>query len=194
MSMICMYRALTADDVRRARADDEFLDTLLTQSIDAAYEIQIAEIRRHKQHPADRESVQTRKSAAAGTDKLLNIDKLWHGLHWLLCENAWSGPEPLTHAIIGGNDIGEDRGYGPARLVDTSMVTEVAAALGDLDHEALRRRFDPNAMAAAQLYPLQGRWADEPGIIDELLDAFDKLRTFFVAAAHCGDAVLIWLT
>ena len=49
-------------------------------------------------------------------------------------------------------------------------------------------------MAAAQLYPLQGRWADEPDIIDELLDAFDKLRTFFVAAAHRGDAVLIWLT
>jgi hypothetical protein len=190
MSMVCMYRALSLQDAERVHGDNALLSSLLTQSVEEVFDE-----RRRQGQPlrSDAARSQQPRSAAVATATLLNIDKLWHGLHWLLCQDALGGPEPLSNAVFGDIEVGEDRGYGPARLLDPGGTAEVAAALADLDVQEIRRRFDPKAMAAAQLYPLHGQWSDEPDIIDELLDAFVKVRAFFASAARRGDAVLIWL-
>lgn len=189
--MVCMYRALSPEDAERVRRDDTLLRSLMAQSVEEGFE----EWRqRQQQLRAAGAQPQQPPSAAIATSTLLNIDKLWHGLHWLLCQDAVGGPEPLSSTVFGGIEVGEDLGYGPARIVDPGGTAEVAAALADLDDQEIRRRFDPKTMAAAQLYPLQERWTNEPEIISELLDAFDKVRALFAAASRRGDAVLIWLS
>ncbi len=51
------------------------------------------------------------------SDEFLDLDKAWHGLHWLLTGTADDTDTPAGQAILGGTEIGEDKGYGPSRLL-----------------------------------------------------------------------------
>jgi hypothetical protein len=97
----------------------------------------------------------------------------------------------LKHAVLGGEAVGGDLGYGPARLVDAKTVTKVAASLATLDETDLRRRFDPRTMVNAKIYCVG---TDDDDMIDLLLYAFGKVRELFAAAATRRAAVLVWLT
>ena len=47
----------------------------------------------------------------------LNIDKDWHGLHFLLTGEPYPNETPLAKAILGGTEIGDDISFGPARYL-----------------------------------------------------------------------------
>src|SRR4051812_41190420 len=113
----------------------------------------------------------------------VDADKAWHGIHWLLTGSADEtqpaaatrglfrrrtattvGPEGM--AVLGGEPIGEDNGYGPARVLRPDEVVAVAEALRPLTPEVLGHRMDSAAMAAAELYP--GIW-DEEDVYEEYL-------------------------
>jgi hypothetical protein len=121
------------------------------------------------------------------------IDKAWGGLHYLLCSVMDAGRKPLGLAVLGGTEIGEDHGYGPARYLSASRVKAVAAALSTVTHETLRQRYDAAAMNEAGVYP--GRWDDghNSDSLDWLLQAFDDLRHFYQRAADRGNAVIKYL-
>jgi hypothetical protein len=52
-----------------------------------------------------------------------DLDKAWHGIHWLLTGTADSGSEPLCYLLAGGTQIGDiDVGYGPARSFSAEEV------------------------------------------------------------------------
>lgn len=165
MSMVCMYRMLTADEARRVRGGEDYLMSLTAPEVDEPVE--------------------------SGGGPVLDIHKSWHGLHWLLCQDARDGPEPLKQAVLGGEEIGEDLGYGPARLVDAATVRAVAAALAAISRDTLQQRFNPKAMAAAQIYAFDAGDADWRA---DFLDAFDGVKRLFSDAASRGHSVLIWLT
>ncbi len=46
-------------------------------------------------------------------DGRLNMDKEWHGIHFLLTGEPWPVDHPLGMAIFGADDIGDNLGYGP---------------------------------------------------------------------------------
>src|ERR1700722_3238791 len=53
----------------------------------------------------------------------LDVDKAWHGLHFLLTGTAWEGAPPLDFIVKGGRQIGDvDVGYGPARAFSSADV------------------------------------------------------------------------
>jgi hypothetical protein len=199
MSMICKYRTLLGDEARRARADEDYLMSLIYPVVDA--EVAAMTRKARKRMPAGIRTLLNLTGARmptldaepveSGGGPVLDIHKSWHGLHWLLCQSAWDGPEPLKHAVLGGHEIGEDLGYGPARLVDAATVRAVAAALTGISHSTLQQRFNPKAMAAAEIYafdPADADWRDD------FLDAFERVKQFFADAAGRGDSVLIWLS
>jgi hypothetical protein len=199
MSMICKYRTLTADEARRVRADEDYLESLTAPEVDAvsmemtrkAMARMPAGIRTLLSLSGARMPKLDGEPVESGSSPVLDIHKSWHGLHWLLCQEPWGGPEPLKHAVIGGEEIGEDMGYGPARLVDAKTVGAVAAALAAISRDTLSQRFDPKAMAAAQIYAFDAEDADWR---DDFLDAFDRVKQFFGDAAGRGRSVLIWLS
>lgn len=122
----------------------------------------------------------------------VDLDKAWHGIHWLLTRTAWGGDPPLAWAIVGGEDIGDDMGYGPARVVTPEQVREVAAALASLDDAGLAQRYDPEAMQAQQIYPTV--WTrDGEEALGYLQHYFHVLARFYADAAQRGDAVLQWI-
>jgi hypothetical protein len=139
------------------------------------------------------QKVDSRPIPDGGLGERICIDKAWGGLHYLLCSVTDTGRQSLSLAVLGGTEIGEDHGYGPARYLSASQVKAVAAALSAMTHETLRQRYDAAAMNEAGVYP--GRWEDghDNDSLDWLLQAFDELRRFYQGAADRGNAVIKYL-
>lgn len=120
----------------------------------------------------------------------IDVDKAWHGIHFLLCGQAEGGEPPLSDAVLGGTVIDEDLGYGPARFLTAGQVKQVAVALEAIDSATLASRFDPAAMSAQQVYPQM--WSAGQEALDYLLEAYNRLREFYARAGTSGYAVLLF--
>jgi hypothetical protein len=123
----------------------------------------------------------------------VSIDKAWHGIHYLLTGTAYGGTGPLSWAVFGGEAIGEDLGYGPARLLAPEPLAAVAAALKEIDVESFRSRYSPEAMEAAQVYPddIWVREGDEA--LDYLVSYYQLMVDFYAGAASRGDGAVLFL-
>lgn len=124
-------------------------------------------------------------------DRVLDIDKAWHGLHFLMTHEAHGGGGPLSLPILGGTAIGDDMGYGAPRYLDAPQVKEAAEALAALPVDELRQRFKPAELEEAYIYPT-GIWEDEGDeAFEYLAHWYAQLQLFYAAAAGRGDAVLL---
>jgi hypothetical protein len=130
--------------------------------------------------------------AAAPPELALDLDKAWHGLHYLLASAKWQVSDGAGSAVLGGQPIGEDNGYGPARVLEPDLVREVSVGLAAIDVDRLRARFDPEAMTELDIYP--GPWRDPADFDRFLAPRFIGLCDFYRDAAAAGDAVLLGLT
>jgi hypothetical protein len=122
----------------------------------------------------------------------LDLDKSWHGLHFLLTATAWDGSYPLSFLCKGGEEIGEDFGYGPARLVAAPDTALLAATLNQQEPGNFVKAFSKASFKSAEIYPHV--WSsDEPE--DELRKWYEEtyrdLRQFIADAASSGKAILV---
>jgi hypothetical protein len=97
----------------------------------------------------------------------------------------------LGQAVLGGDALGEDLGYGPCRFLTPEQVRVTADALTDLSVPGFRGRYDPAALNAASVYP--GHWED-PDNREWVAGAFQKVSEYFREAAAAGEAMLLYLT
>ncbi|MDG4780721.1 YfbM family protein [Micromonospora sp. WMMD961] len=126
-------------------------------------------------------------------DPELDLGKSWHAVHYLITGSAWGlGDGAAGAAILGGAEIGEDGGYGPARLLGPDAVRAVATELNALDVETLRTRYDADAMATADIYPIG--WTNDEAEFDNLVVHLVELSQFYRTAADNGQAVLLAIT
>lgn len=124
--------------------------------------------------------------------KHLDIDKSWHAIHYMLNGSTWDGEGPLALAVLGGEEIGEDVGYGPARYLVPAQVKAISAALSLLRPQEFSAKFHPSALDAAEIYP-QG-WHDAgPEALEYVVRYYGLLSSFYQSAAERGDAVLAYL-
>lgn len=126
-----------------------------------------------------------------------DLDKAWHGIHWLLTGSADGGDEPLCYLLAGGKQVGDvDVGYGPARALTSEQVEAWDAALSQIARDELSRRFDPKAMLDAAIYPqIWGRsLKGVEDTLDYLLQAYAGLRDFVAAARREGSGLVVYLS
>jgi uncharacterized protein DUF1877 len=124
----------------------------------------------------------------------LDIDKAWHVLHFLMTGEAWGDAFPLGFLVAGGEELGEDMGYGPPRAFRPGEVKEIATALAGLDGRQLTAAIDPQVLAREEIYPHFWEAGDEGQVRPWILDTFEKLRDFVVRAAEAREALLVWLS
>ena len=131
----------------------------------------------------------------AGQGGEIDLDKAWHGLHFLLTRSAWEDDEPLCYLIAGGQPVGdEDVEYGPARVLRPKEVAQLDAALAAISLDEFRRRFDPTAMMAQQIYPeIWDRDPREDDTLGYLAEYFDMLKSFVWNSAETQKGLLVWL-
>jgi len=122
----------------------------------------------------------------------LCIEKSWQGIHYALNGDPWKGSGPLFNAVLGGKEVGEDLGYGPARILSPEEVAETAKALDAISMEDFENRVSKCDFTSDQIYVYAGEDPDE--IVEELGTYFADLQTFFNEAAQRCDAMLIFLS
>ena len=163
MSMVLVARRLTADE---ARLDPGQLADLALEEDD---------------------------EDSPGEDSMVDLDKTWHAVHFLLTGTAWELEGDAGLAVLGGREVGDDLGYGPARVLAPPDVDATSRALSAVDEQALRARFDPERMAALEIYPT-GIWDEDDILDDYVLPAFRDLAGLDARAAAEGQAMLLLLT
>jgi hypothetical protein len=120
----------------------------------------------------------------------LDMDKEWHGIHFLLNGNAWSTEGEYGQAVFGGQEVGPNLGYGPVRVLSAEDTSQLSSRLSAVSPETLRRRFDPVVMTSEMIYP--EIWErDGNGALEWLLKGYGKLTDFYTQAAAGGKAVVL---
>jgi hypothetical protein len=125
-------------------------------------------------------------------ENTIDVDKSWHGIHFILTEIAKTGSTVLESTILGGEPLGEDLGYGPPRILSPSEVKLIATALSCISIEQIESVFDPAAMDDAGIYP-QIWVRDGKESLEYMTNYFPSLVAFYAEAASRGDGVILWL-
>lgn len=125
-----------------------------------------------------------------------DLDKAWHGIHYMLTGTAWEGEEPLNFLVGGGREVGDiDIGYGPARAFTSKQVQSLNAALLPIDESFLKSRFRPSEMMNLEIYP--AIWDRDPAEDDSFgycAEYFDSLKSFVAHAAERNMGLIVYLT
>ena len=124
---------------------------------------------------------------SAGKGASISLDKAWHGVHYLLCGKVEPGTDLASQAVMGGTEVGDDLGYGPARYFEADKVARIAAELSRPNLEAeMMARWDRDQMVQLGIYPA----GFEPDDDQWLMKAFRELRQFYLDASAANMAVV----
>jgi hypothetical protein len=192
MSINAAFRRLRPHDVRRIVDEDDTSGfTVLEEDFVAGMAKRLTELGA----PAEViENARRKEEAARALPPPLNLGKAWHCVHWLLTGKTDGGEPPLAWAVHGDREVGDDAGYGPARLLEPKQVSTIASALAGVTRDDLVRRFDLAALERDRIYP--GDWTHEGDAGEDDFEwiwaAFSSLRAFYAEAAAQGDGVLVW--
>lgn len=133
-------------------------------------------------------SIELGENEGADTD----LDKAWHGIHYLLTGSVWEGDEPQNFLLAGGETIGEiDVGYGPARCIKSDDVRKIFDHLSGITVEELKSRFDPDKMMANQIYPEIWDREEDDGNLDYLIEYFEELKHFISKAVEFNLGIIV---
>lgn len=122
------------------------------------------------------------------SEDALDVDKAWHAIHFTLTGDAWGGDWPEVAAVLGGEPLGPEGGYGPARVLTPEQVEAVSAALQAVLPSDLEQRLDFTAMGASGVYPA---FVGGPEDVAYITTHYAALRRYFDEAESAGDAMLL---
>jgi hypothetical protein len=129
----------------------------------------------------------------AGEGLDADLDKAWHGLHYLLTGTADGGEPPAHFLLLGGREIGtEDVGYGPARVLSAAETRRMEAFLADTSDRELLARFDARRMTALEIYP--NIWDDEETSRQYLAENLTIVRRVIAGAVSRARGLLLVLS
>ncbi|MFN0058917.1 MAG: YfbM family protein [Planctomycetota bacterium] len=125
---------------------------------------------------------------SAGEGVSTDLDKAWHGIHYLLTATAWEGEPPRNFLVGSGRAVGDiEVGYGPARAFTAAETLQVRDALRALSDNDLRARFHPTDMIEKQIYPeIWTRDPEQDDTLGYLMEYVQPLRGFFDQTVRDG--------
>jgi hypothetical protein len=135
-----------------------------------------------------------RSGAQPDRPPVVDLHKSWHMFHFLFTGRADGGSPPGSLLMEGGEEVGEDLGYGPARLIGLADTAAFANFIGGLSVDELKARLDGPRMAALAIYPGFEAVDAVEEYSDDVEHYFPKLRDHLAAAAAAREAVLVWLS
>ena len=126
---------------------------------------------------------------AVPDSELIDIDKSWHAIHFLLTGEAWSDALPQG-ALFAGEAVGGDPEVEPvARLLDPETVKAFAGYLSTKPDDFVETTLDFAALEAADIYPQIWDRKDQTDI-EYVALFFRGLRSFVQEAAAANEAIV----
>jgi hypothetical protein len=131
----------------------------------------------------------------------LCIEKSWHILHYLFTGHVDPSEAP-GNALLTGEPLGDDLGYGPARLHGAKETRDFADFLAAQNVMRLQQRVNYHEMSSIPLYgmPASSR-ADadtvaeyESALREEVAYFFPRLRDYVSAMAERQNGLLLWFS
>jgi len=121
----------------------------------------------------------------------MDVDKAWHGIHFTLTGevDSASGAEGF---ILGGEEVGGDLGYGPARVLRPEEVIAVSEAISAIPPEVFESRVSCGSLEAAQIYP--NIWDEGEEAVEYLVEYYKMLSEWIHGVAERGNGVVLLLT
>lgn len=120
----------------------------------------------------------------------LDLDKSWHGLHYLLTRSVWESEGPLAFLIHGGDLI--DLDATSARVFLPQQVERIDAALAGLTTDAFRSRFNPQRMMKEEVYPeIWDRDPKDDDTLGWLVSSLEDLKKFIRRAQSEARCVVV---
>jgi hypothetical protein len=179
------YRRVSTADLKRLEADRRYAARYFGTSIESALQA-FMQLQPSDEAPS--------LDASAADESVLDIDKDWQAIHFLLTgEFCFAGesktPPPLGNVIMGGTETKWEATYGRIRLLSPQEVRDVAEGLQGIAREGLVDRLDAEEFNRHKVYPARDRWDAEE--LEGLLDVYDRIKAFFLLAAANRQAVLI---
>jgi hypothetical protein len=125
-----------------------------------------------------------------------DLDKAWHGIHYLLTRTAWEGEPPESFLVSGGRTVDDiDVGYGPARVFTAAETRAIRDTVAGLTDAELASRFDPDDMTSKEIYPeIWSRESADDQAMAYLLEYFAVLRKFLQQAVEAGTGMVVSLS
>src|SRR5882724_9594551 len=176
MSMICWVLRLSPAQIDTLRATPSLASDLALMTQENQIWAQLDESTKRKpledqkafeeQRQASAEAMPGAKEAQAQTaeaharlavmgpvEQALDLQKSWHILHYLFTGNIDDSSVPGS-ALLTGGPLGEDLGYGPARLHDVRETRDFGHFLETLDLARLQARMNVREMTRLGVYSM----------------------------------------
>ena len=127
-------------------------------------------------------------------DTVLDIDKLWDGMHFLITGTSAAQPldgNLLSEAVVGTKTFSDDEDADFIAYILPEKVPSILNALAQFDIECAIDRFNPNEFAQQDIYPNIWMRESRESLQDELKECFWEMRKFYEQAATAENAVVI---
>jgi hypothetical protein len=176
MGVTCTLTSATAFQVARLCRDPAVLPVFLYNAPDA-YRTTWARRLLQTKPPDD---------LLRGVDCMeTDLDKAWHGIHFLLTASADEAPLPAGVLLANDHRIAES-----SYLLSPDEVAESHAFLSEVTDDELQRRYDPQLMESLAIYP--GIWVRDGELgFEYLADYLQILRAILRDCADEGHGLVI---
>ncbi len=150
-----------------------------------------AEIDRFLAEPAAAESFVFPDDYEEHDPTLIEFDKAWQALHFMLTGEAYGTGHALgiiadETPFVSTGDIGSFS----FSVVTPARMKVFAEALAAIDDAALAARYNPQAMVSAEVYVADSFVDEGSEALDYIMQGVPALRTFAAGCAAAGDGAL----
>jgi hypothetical protein len=214
--MMCWLLGLSSPQIGALKAKPSLVSDLVKAAEDAAHRAAVEDAMK-RLSPEERKRVEAvRAQLQAGTDdkevadarervgmlgpyeRAIRLEKSWHMLHYLLTGHVSPSNAP-GDLLLTGEDLGEDVGYGPARLHSPVATREFGQFLATQDLARLQARVDLNKIVGLGLYgmpvglaPIRADYENE--LRADVARYFPLLRDYVRTMSDKGNGLLIWVS
>ena len=120
------------------------------------------------------------------------LGKSWHAIHFALNGDRLGGEAPLNFLVTEGTPVGDvDVGYGPARVLRSEQVRQLARAIADIDADQLGGRLDAGALDANSIYP--GGWGRNGHSVSTVAEAYRDMRALILRLSEGGLGLVLYI-
>lgn len=126
-----------------------------------------------------------------------DLDKAWHGLHYLLTGSAWEGDPPLNFLLKGGTAIDIEVADAQPRTFTSAETRVLQQALAGITQDALLKRYVPADLTKLEIYP-DVIWERDEGTDADprhyLLEYWKVLRDFIDSAVKEQLGLIVFIS